>query len=149
MKISDLLGEGWESDERSDATNEPAASGHTPAAPPPPVAAAPTPVVASASAEPVEAASSEVTSSLASWAPEPEPRDPDLPAEPVSARAQLADLAAGLAIPAAPPVEAEVVEAPDELAGLHVVVDDLLPDATKRKGSSRGSSRSGSRRRGR
>jgi hypothetical protein len=120
MKISDLLGEGWESDEQSDANTEPRAVEDSSTSPPAP------------------------------WAPVPEPRDPELPPEPVSARAQLADLAAGLAIPApAPPVETEAISAPDEFAGLSLVVDDLLPDATKRKGSSRGSSRSGSRRRGR
>ncbi len=69
---------------------------------------------------------------------------------PVSARAQLADLAAGLAVPLTPPVESGEAEYPAEIVGLDPVVDDLLPDPTKRsKGSPRGSSRSGSRRRGR
>jgi hypothetical protein len=77
---------------------------------------------------------------------------------PVSARAQLADLAAGLSVPETPLIETDALEDPDGtsglagiagIAGLSQVVDDLLPDATKRsKGSSRGSSRSGSRRRG-
>jgi hypothetical protein len=142
MKISDLLGDGWESDERSDASLSPPS--------PPSVVSVPQTVSDPASTQPVEQRTPEVIASLASWAPAPEPRDPGAPAEPVSARAQLADLAAGLAIPvAAPPVEVEAIEAPDQLAGLDLVVDDLLPDATKRKGSSRGSSRSGSRRRGR
>jgi hypothetical protein len=151
MKISDLLGEGWESDEGSGASR-PREGGDTPtaSAPPPPSVVTVPPVVADpASTEPVETRAPDVITSLASWTPTPEPRDPETPAEPVSARAQLADLAAGLAIPVAEPVEAEPVESTDELAGLHLVVDDLLPDATKRKGSSRGSSRSGSRRRGR
>ena len=141
MKISDLLGEGWESDERSDANVQP---------PPPSVVSVPAAVADPTSAESVDSRAPDVITSLASWAPSPEPRDPVTTDEPVSARAQLADLAAGLAIPtAAPAVEEEPVEAADELAGLHLVVDDLLPDATKRRGSSRGSSRSGSRRRGR
>jgi hypothetical protein len=128
MKISDLLGEGWESEERSDATTEPRATGYTPTAPvAPPSLSSPDPTLAE---------------------PEPEP-------EPVSARAQLADLAAGLSVPETPLIETDALEDPDGtsgfagLAGLSQVVDDLLPDATKRsKGSSRGSSRSGSRRRG-
>lgn len=141
MKISDLLGEGWESDERSDENVQP---------PPPSVVSVPAAVADPTSAEPVDPRAPDVITSLASWAPAPEPRDPETTDEPVSARAQLAELAAGLAIPAAPPeVEEEPVDAPDDLAGLNLVVDDLLPDATKRKGSSRGSSRSGSRRRGR
>ncbi len=128
MKISDLLGEGWESDERSDAKTEPRAAGYTPTAQSTP----------------------DVIASLASWSPAPEPREPEVPTQPVSARAQLADLAAGLALPVAPATEIEPVEAaPDELVGLDLVVDDLLPGATKGKGSGRGSSRSGSRRRGR
>ena len=143
MKISDLLGEGWESEERSDTGPEPRPTGPTPAAPVAPVA---TP----GRAESVASRSPDVIASLASWSPAPESLDPDAPAPPVSARAQLADLAAGLAAPAAPPVEPDVVEEPDEIAGLALVVDDLLPGATKRsRASSRGSSRSGSRRRGR
>jgi hypothetical protein len=124
MKISDLLGEGWEPDEHPDPTTEPAA-GYRAAAPPPSVVSVPSTVANPASVgEPEGARAPDVIASLASWAPAPEPRDPEIPAEPVSARAQLADLAAGLAIPVA-------------------------ADATKRKGSSRGPSRSGSRRRGR
>jgi hypothetical protein len=129
MKISDLLGEGWESEERSDATTEPRATGYTPTAPVAPVAP-----LSVSSPDPALA--------------EPEP-------VPVSARAQLADLAAGLSVPETPLIETDALEDPDGtsglagLAGLSQVVDDLLPDATKRsKGSSRGSSRSGSRRRG-
>jgi hypothetical protein len=141
MKISDLLGEGWESDERSDENPQP---------PPPSVVSVPAAVADPTAAEPTDARPTDVITSLASWAPAPEPRDPQAPDEPVSARAQLAELAAGLATPVAPPeIEEEPVEAPDDLAALSLVVDDLLPDATKRKGSSRGSSRSGSRRRGR
>jgi len=146
MKISDLLGEGWESEERSDTGPEPHPTGPAPAAPVAPVANP-------GRAESVASRSPDVIASLASWSPAPESLDPDAPAPPVSARAQLADLAAGLAAPAAPPlppVEPELVEEPDEIAGLALVVDDLLPDATKRsRASSRGSSRSGSRRRGR
>jgi hypothetical protein len=152
MKISDLLGEGWESDERSDAKTEPRAAGYTPAAAPPSppsVVSVPPTVSDPDFTEPVEARAPDVIASLASWAPAPELRDPEPTAEPVSARAQLADLAAGLAIPAAPPAEEEPIESADEFIGLDMVVDDLLPDATKRKGSARGSSRSGSRRRGR
>ena len=120
MKISDLLGEGWESGEQSDEKTEP------------------------------HAVDDDATAPSEPSAPAPEPRDPELPGEPVSARAQLADLAAGLAIPApAPPAEPDAIPDSDGLTGLSLVVDDLLPDATKRKGSSRGTSRSGSRRRGR
>ncbi len=141
MKISDLLGEGWESGDQSEENVQPT---------PPSVVSVPAVVANPATAEPVDSRAPDVITSLASWAPAPEPRDLEAPEPPVSARAQLADLAAGLAIPAAPlVVEEEPAEAADELVGLHVVVDDLLPEATKRKGSSRGSSRSGSRRRGR
>jgi hypothetical protein len=148
MKISDLLGEGWESDEESDAAER--AAGYSRTTPPPSVVSVPPTVANPAAGEPVDSRPPDVIASLASWAPAPEPLDPALPGAPVSARAQLADLAAGLAIPtAAQPIESEHVEAPDQLADLALVVDDLLPDATKRKGSSRGPSRSGNRRRGR
>jgi len=150
MKISDLLGEGWESDERSDAPAEPRAAGYAAAAQPPSVVSVPPTVSDPAATEAPGARTPDVIASLASWSPAPEPRAPTVPTQPVSARAQLADLAAGLAAPVAPPAEVEPVEAPpDELAGLDLVVDDLLPGATKAKGSGRGSSRSGSRRRGR
>lgn len=152
MKISDLLGEGWESDERSGEGSEPSDAGPapTPPAPPPPVVTVPPEVADPTSAAPLETRAPDVITSLAAWAPAPEPREAEKPDEPVSARAQLADLAAGLALPTTTPVEEEPgLEPTDELGGLHVVVDDLLPDATKRKGSPRGSSRSGSRRRGR
>ncbi|MGZ8766320.1 MAG: hypothetical protein ACXW2C_11600 [Acidimicrobiia bacterium] len=140
MKISDLLGEGWEPDEgseRPETKTELRGSA---------------PTTQEDTLEAANPRSSDVITSLASWAPAPEPRDPEAPAAPVSARAQLADLAAGLAIPATAPIEEAVIEAPADLADLarlELVVDDLLPEATKRKDSSRGSSRSGSRRRGR
>jgi hypothetical protein len=146
MKISDLLGEGWES-------SEPDLAAEPPTAPPTSDVGAAQAVVASGPprtpTEPVEARSSDVIPELASWAP-PEPGERDVPRRPVSAREQLADLAAGLAVAPPAPVEVEVEPETDELAGLDAVVDDLLPAAaTRRKGSSRGSSRSGSRRRGR
>ena len=147
MKISDLLGEGWESDERTDPEADPGAFASPPtgaSAPPAPPIPAPT--------EPVETRSPDVIPSLASWAPAPEPPAPEARIPAGERAEQLADLAAGLAV--APPARAEPEPEPeetvDELAGLHAVVDDLLPAAaTRRKGSSRGSSRSGSRRRGR
>jgi hypothetical protein len=151
MKISDLLGESWESGEQSDDNVQHASQPSPQQQPPPPsVVSVPAVVVDPSTPEPVASRAPDVITSLASWAPAPEPRQAAPPDEPVSARAQLAELAAGLAIPvAAPAVVEEPVDAPDDLAGLNLVVDDLLPGATKRKGSSRGSSRSGSRRRGR
>ena len=155
MKISDLLGEGWESDERSEADPEARAAGPITAPPVPPNDI-------NAPAEQIASPSPDVSDALASWGPAPEPpapeptapepTEPDVAPPPANARAQLADLAAELATPITPvasPVEPAVFEEAAELARLTLVVDDLLPDATKRSATSRGSSRSGSRRRAR
>ena len=134
MKISDLLGEGWESEERSAAGRRTRRRPAPPWDPP----ATPSPGPATELVEPLEPV------------PAPGPRcirrdpladvvdrrgrgvDPQPPNRPVSARAQLADLVAGLVAPPPPPapgpVEPEVAEEPDDLVGLVLVVDDLLPD---------------------
>jgi hypothetical protein len=165
VKISDLLGEGWEAEE---STGKPAG------------AVADAAVDPTADRAPLEGATSEAVApegteagGSAATAPGPDRQPVEVP---TSARAQLAELAAGLA-PAPAESEraaertsaeqlddlAEVMglaravdagatdagdEAKDGLVGLGPVVDDLLP-GVRTPPPPRGASRSGSRRRGR